>query len=134
MYVKGYQEEFENWKRNLFQIIELKKERALQHKINIYDFSGFNTFTSEAIPNKENKEDLQTNMEWYLESSHYKRRLGNKIIERLLTEEDNSKNSFGIKLSKDNIERHLVKIQNERELWKNNFPQYSKEIYALKQH
>ena len=73
-------------------------------------------------------------MEWYLESSHYKRRLGNKIIERLLTEEDNSKNSFRIKLSKDNIEGHLVKIQNERELWKNNFPQYSKEIHSLKRY
>ena len=134
LYLKGHQEEFENWKRNMIQVVELKKGRNLQHKINIYDFSGFNTFTSEAIPNKENKEDLQTNMEWYLEPSHYKKRLGNEIIERLLTEEDSSKNSFGIKLSKDNIEEHLVKIQKERELWKNNFPQYSKEIYALKQH
>tara|TARA_B100001013_G_scaffold162203_1_gene96996 strand:+ start:222 stop:1406 length:1185 start_codon:yes stop_codon:yes gene_type:complete len=134
LYVKGHQEEFENWKRNLIQILELKKGRNLQNKVNIYDFSGFNTYTSEAIPNKENKEDIQTNMEWYLEPSHYKKSLGNKIIERLLTEEDNSKNSFGIKLNKDNIEEHLVKIQNERELWKNKFPQYSKEIHSLKQH
>ncbi|MFL2705537.1 MAG: hypothetical protein ACJ0GU_04035 [Gammaproteobacteria bacterium] len=133
LYVKDYGNEFEEWKRNLLKMIEAKRVEGQKNNITLIDYSGFNYFTTEAIPGKDITQESQLDMKWYLEPSHYKLSLGNKVIDKFLSQKVSAIGSFGFKLNQKNIEGHLKKIKEERKKWKEKFPEYSKEIGLLSQ-
>ena len=133
LYVKDYGNEFEEWKRNLLKMIEAKRVEGQKNNITLIDYSGFNYFTTEAIPGKDITQESQLDMKWYLEPSHYKLSLGNKVIDKFLSQKVSAIGSFGFKLNQKNIEGHLKKSKEERKKWKEKFPEYSKEIGLLSQ-
>lgn len=53
--------------------------RAAGCDVRIYDFSGFNSITSEAIPRAGDRSDMQN----YWETSHYREAVGDAILARL---------------------------------------------------
>ena len=72
-------ESFEDWKRHLVsQVAELQYGSA---DIRIFDFSGYNEFTTEAVPYPG---DTKSEMRWYWEPGHYKSALGEHILERII--------------------------------------------------
>lgn len=103
LYRGGLWQVFEQWKRELVQITP------------IWDFSGYNTITTEAIDRE---------MKNYWDSSHYRQEVGDLVLDRLFNVPANQvPNDFGILVTPQNIESHLANTLAERELWVKNNPE-----------
>lgn len=101
--LKGRWEKFEQWKREIVKIAP------------VWDFSGYNKITTEPI-----KEQMNN----YIDSSHYRKEVGDLILSRILDYKTaTSPDDFGVLLTPDNIEAHLKKIRGDRELWVKNNPE-----------
>jgi len=93
---------FEDWKREIVQITP------------VWDFSGYNTITTEPITN---------DMKNYWDSENYRKEVGDLIINRLFNYQDEIvPKDFGVLITESNIESHLEKIRSQREIWANNNP------------
>lgn len=91
---------FEQWKREIVKIIP------------VWDFSGYNSITTEAI---------NDDMKYFLDSSHYYPVVGDLILHRLLLNKTQDvPTDFGILINSDNIESHLLQIREDREKWAKN--------------
>ena len=97
--VSGNWQEFENMKRILSAITP------------IWDFSGYNSVTTEPI---------SAERQYYWDSSHYKNAVGNMILDKINGSKGNAPNDFGVMITPENIENHLISIQQGREKWANN--------------
>jgi hypothetical protein len=94
---------YEDWMR---EIVKIKP---------IIDFSGYNSITTV---------DIDDSMEYYIESTHYKEKVGNIILERILSDKNpNVPDDFGVLVTSENIESHLAKIGQDREKWIKNHPE-----------
>lgn len=110
--VTGRWDVFEQWKRKLVEITP------------VWDFSGFNSVTTEKI---------EPQMNNYVDNSHYSPKIGNLIIDRIF--DYNSKaipEDFGTLLTRDNVEQHLAKIRRDRALWSENYPEEVKLVRDIK--
>jgi hypothetical protein len=102
----GFWDSFEDWKRHLAaQVADLDPDET---EIRILDFSGYNEFTTEAVPAPG---DTKSEMRWYWEPGHYKSALGEHILERIIY----GRTRFGRVLTTANIEAALAEIREERD-------------------
>jgi hypothetical protein len=97
----GQWKNFEQWKRKLVKIMS------------VWDFSGYNSVTTEPIAQK---------MSNYVDNSHYTPTIGNLILNRIFDYQiERVPEDFGLLITTQNIEKHLAKIRSDRETWvKNN--------------
>ena len=109
----GQWSNFEEWKRKVVEISD------------VFDFSGYNSITTETIHDK---------MENYTENSHYTPKVGNLILNKLLSyKEEQVPDNFGILINPENIESHLAKIRQDREIWAKNNPDEVKLVKEIKE-
>lgn len=95
--VSGLWPVFEKWKHRLVEITP------------VWDFSGYNSITTEAIGE---------GMKNYWDSSHYREEVGDLILNRLFSYQSQTvPEDFGVLITRENVESHLGKIRNERESW-----------------
>ena len=97
----------------------------------LWDFSGFNSYTTEAVPKLGDKVSM---MEWFWESSHYRKELGDRVLDRVLDYTDPDRqiaDDFGVLLTSGNIEQHLEAIRQSREAYEQAHPEEVKEIQEL---
>jgi hypothetical protein len=95
--IVGLWQEFEQWKRELSKMAP------------VWDFSGYNSITSEPVSN---------GMKNYLDSSHYRKNVGDLVINRLFSyQEEKVPSDFGTLITPANVEAHLTKIRADREVW-----------------
>lgn len=96
---------FEQWKREVANITP------------IWDFSGYNSVTTEAIS------ESMTN---YIDNSHYSKYTGKLVLNKMFNyEADVIPQDFGILLNLNNLESHLNEIKLNREKWrKSNFQEF----------
>jgi hypothetical protein len=88
---------FKNWKRQLAKTTP------------VWDFTGYNSITTEAIAKTMNN---------YVDNSHYTPAVGNLILDRIYQRQNqNIPADFGILMTPENIESHLAKIDRERAAW-----------------
>jgi len=76
-----------------------------------------------------------SSMEWYWESSHYKKELGDRVLDLIFSHVEPGRvvaEDFGVKISSDNIEQHLAKIRRDREHWRTTHPSDVAETEALR--
>ncbi|MEQ9235218.1 hypothetical protein [Coleofasciculus sp. E2-BRE-01] len=93
----GRWQTFEQWKRKLVKIVP------------VWDFSGYNSITTEVI---------NDTMQNYADNSHYTEKVGNLVLNRIFSHNENTvTKDFGILITPQNIESHLNKINEDRELW-----------------
>lgn len=90
---------FADWKRLVVGIAQITSDQG--GKVEVWDFSGVAPETLEAIPTRG---DRETHLNHYWEAGHFKKELGNLVIDRLLGKQNN----FGIKLDSGNIESWLA--------------------------
>lgn len=113
LYESGLWSIFEKWKREIVKITP------------IWDFSTYNSITTE---------DISEEMENYWDSHHYTKEVGDLILNRLFSyEEENIPDDFGILITPENVESHLAQIREQRKLWVKNNPQRVKLVKDLKQ-
>lgn len=105
--------QFEQWKRELVKIAP------------VWDFSGYNSVTGEPIRNE---------MKNYIDNSHYRKEVGDVILNRLFNQKvETVPADFGILMTPDNIESHLAKIRANRAAWAKSNPDAVKLMQQLKQ-
>ena len=96
---------FEDWKLQVTSKISALKKRYPEANIELFDFSGYSFYNCEHIPNKE---DRKTETRWYWEGGHFKKELGDIVLEQILSEPNKglhevSGTKFGMKLEQQNV-------------------------------
>jgi len=123
---------FEEYRKRLIAVnVKVALENNKQ-PFALWDFAGYHPLTTEEVPN-----NPKVKMNWYWDSSHYKKELGDIVLDRMFDGNfsgGQNYQDFGVKLTKKNIEFHLTKLRAEREIWRKAHPQDVAEIEALKAH
>jgi len=110
---------FEQWKIELLRILEEE-----QYKLPLWDFSGYNSITTDDI--KQDKDYL------YRDSTHYGPQVGNMILSRVFAVQDeNLSIDFGVQLTKENIAEHLHMTLQQQKKYALDFPEDVAEIESL---
>jgi hypothetical protein len=108
----GVWDTLEQWKRDVVKITP------------VWDFSGYTSITTEPIG---------TNMKNYADNSHYTEEIGNLVLNRILSyQEETVPKDFGILLTPDNVESHIEQIRADREVWAKNNPEEVKLVQEIK--
>ncbi len=111
LYSVGLWPQFEQWKREMVRINAEQAHKYGKTPFQLWDFSGYNSFTTEEVPSLG---DIKTEMKWYWEASHYKKTLGDLVLDRIFGERIIA-NDFGKLLKSKNIEQQLAKIRTEQQ-------------------
>jgi len=104
---------FEQWKRMSVQFVE-QARNDFEGRVFLWDFATFNDYTTEEAPEYRT---VKREMRWYWEAGHFKRELGDRMIERLLDSDAQASAdsaNFGVLLSNTNIEQHLARVRDAR--------------------
>jgi hypothetical protein len=118
-------DDFELWKKDVVELIETQAETAGQQAYSIWDFTGYNTITTEPVPSSKDK---TTRMKWHLDPSHVTRATGDLIQNRLLGNGGESYDDFGQKLTSENIDSLTLRTREDRERYIKKFPQDLEEV------
>lgn len=106
LHIAGRWSEVESWKRSLAEEIS----RHPQCDLHVYDFSGYNSITSEPSPLVTGQE-----MRWFWEASHYRSEVGDLIVSRLLDRSGMPKlEDFGVELTLADMEHELLRERSEQ--------------------
>jgi hypothetical protein len=131
LYQGGLWPVFEDWKRELVHINDDEARRARRAPFAVLDFSGFNVYSTEAVPAAG---DQETQMRWYWESSHYRKELGERVLDRVLSyraPEHEPAADFGVQVTPANLESHLAGIRKAHARWRTAHAVEVAEIAAL---
>jgi hypothetical protein len=127
----GLWQAFEDWKRLLVSINEKEAARVHRSPMALWDFSGYNSVTTEDVPPGG---DATTRMKYYFESSHYRPAAGNMVLDRMFgyrASDRKMPDDFGVRISSANIEAHLARIRAERERYRLTHPDDVAEIESM---
>ncbi|MEW5860862.1 MAG: hypothetical protein AB1861_26400 [Cyanobacteriota bacterium] len=107
----GLGSDFEEWQRELVKIAT------------VWDFSGYNSITTEPISDQ---------MKNYWDSSHYRKEVGDLILNRMFkVQEKRVPNDFGVLLTSDNIELQLAKKRVDHAVWTRQNPHLVKFVQEI---
>lgn len=106
----GLWDTWETWKRQLVALNEQEATHAGQQPFPLWDFSGYDTVSSEDLP--ENGE--QRLMRGYSDSSHFVPAIGQRLVARLFGGADN----WGVPLDHSSIEPNLMLIRAARQKYR----------------
>lgn len=101
---------WETWKKELVRINEEEAHAAGKSLFPLWDFSGYNAFTAEPLPLLE---DTETLAQWHWEASHYRKELGDLVLNTILDYDCPGQNTlpdFGGLLNSATIESSLDDI------------------------
>jgi len=121
---------FEEYRRRLVEVNEKVALRNHKQPFVLWDFAGYHPLTTESVPS-----DPKAKMKWYWDSSHYKKELGDIVLDRMFDGNFSGGQDyldFGVKLTAKNIDLHLAKLRDERVKWRVAHPTDVVEIEALK--
>ena len=127
----GIEPLFEQWESELACL--LAQEAAAdpnRRPFPIWDFSGYNSVTTEAIPPLHSK----LPMRWYYDSVHFSSRTGRAIQDRLLglpSDDLGDMEDFGNKLTPSAMSAHFEERDQDRSRYLTMHPEVSGEIAAL---
>lgn len=122
---------FEEWKRRLVRINEEEARKVHKPPFPLWDFSGYNSITTEAVPPPG---DASTRMRWYWESSHYTKEAGDLMLNRIFGYQAPNATlpeDFGVRLTTANIEGHLARIRADRQRYRQTNREDVAEIRSL---
>lgn len=102
---------FKRWKKSAINYVT----ERYQDNVTLWDFSGF----SEIITEKVTIDTPKVKMKWFWEPAHYRKELGDVMLEIMTKEHTNNKMTFGNKLTSDNITQHLQNDQSGLEKTRN---------------
>ncbi len=129
--IAGLWPAYERWKRTLVAIVaEDAKEHASVYPL--WDFSGFHHVATEPVPGPR---DNKNNMTWFWESSHFKKRLGNYVLDRVLetnTSDGRPSPDIGIRIDTKNIEEHLRLTRVGKRKYEQQYSTDRAELIAIK--
>ena len=120
LYWRGKWPAMEQWQRDLTDLAG--RRRAQGCDVRLVDFSGFNSITSEAIPQFGGLREMR----YYWEASHYRDNVGQMILARLFGAGDDGlvpPDDFGIELTAANISAHQSAMRAARDRFHSEHPE-----------
>ena len=102
---------FEAWKRELVVRNQRIAEAAGRAPFPLWDFSGYHRYATEAHPSPEDPYRVMT---WYRESSHFRKRTGDMILDRVLNR-PSAPADFGVRLDPGILDQHLAGQRQQRD-------------------
>ena len=109
LYWRGRWPDMERWQSDLAQLGERYRQQGCD--VRVHDFSGYNSITSEAIPQFSGAREMQ----YYWEASHYRDNVGRMILARLFGGEMVVPADFGVELAPHSLPSHLQALRSARE-------------------
>ncbi len=106
--IVGIDDEIDNWKRAMVEANEEEAGLAGRAPFPLWDFSGYNSVTTERLPDAGEIEQI---MYGYWEGSHYSDAVGVRILDRIFGEGSQRGDDFGLQLTSANIDAHLEQIR-----------------------
>ena len=100
-YFLGF-DKFLRWKKDVIVAVNEIAKKYDQKVFRIMDFAVYHPLTAEKVP-----VEKSSRMKYHWETSHYKSELGEIVLDRLINE--SKYKDFGIELTIDNIDEHLIK-------------------------
>jgi len=108
----GHWPAFEAWKRAVLHVAYGEAVARGLPPVPLWDFSEFDAYTEEPVPPRG---DRKATMKWYWEAGHFKRELGDLVLDRVLSA-PGAPEGFGTLLTPTNIESQLASVRKgERE-------------------
>jgi len=107
----GLWPQYEDWKRDLVRVLAEEAKQDHADPFPLWDFSGFNSITTEPIPFFGDKQHM---MHWWWEPSHYQKVTGDLMLDRVLDYKAGLASvppDFGVLLSPSNIESWLAETR-----------------------
>lgn len=102
---QGFYPQFEQWKRNLARINEEVARRHARPPLPLFDFSGLNSVSMTAAPQRDKPSTFNTR---FTDVMHFSREVGSRMLDRVLGGcEAPSEALFGYCISSDTIEAQL---------------------------
>lgn len=105
LYWSGKWSAMEAWLQALASAAD--RRRAAGCDITLHDFSGFNSVTTEAVPQASGRKD----MAYYWEPSHYRDNVGRMILSRILGDGAAVPADFGVELTAARLPAHLAQVR-----------------------
>ena len=104
---------FEVWKAQLVREIGAVKARYPDAHISLTDFSGYGAYNCEPIPAANER---GTATRWYWEAGHFKKALGDIVLQRVMSPQDHAPGDgqFGMPLDDASLEENRARIAQER--------------------
>jgi hypothetical protein len=122
---------FEEWKRRIADLVATEVAAGSGDpgagKVVLWDFSDFHRFALEPVPAKG---DRTVDIQWYWESAHFKKELGDLILFRIL-EGTNAQDGFGLPLVPGNVDGQIERMRVGRDLFRSNHPDVVRETTEL---
>jgi len=116
--IVGQQARVDGFKTALTAVNEEEARAAAKPVFQIWDFSGYNTITTETVPDEKNNSTL---MWGYWEGSHYKPSVGNYIFDRIFNYKHPDRplpDNFGVSINTSNINAQLEQVRYQGEKYR----------------
>ena len=118
LFAAGMWQTWEDWKRALLTIIEEEAARAGAAPFPLWDFSGYNTITTEDLPRNPGLP-----MQWYLDGSHFNLQVGGMMLTRIFDANGAPvPPDFGRRLTLETMDAALADIRRARAEYAVQFP------------
>ena len=126
--IGGMWGQIENTKRDIVAMVEEIAKRFDKKPFPVWDFSGYNSVTTEPVPEKGDRKSL---MLGYWEGSHYSRVTAEYVLERMFGGNAAVPDDFGVLLTGENIDEHLRNIYQQHVEYAASNPRVIEEIGSL---
>ena len=114
----GHWAVFEDWKRAVAAI-------AHATDVPLWDFAGYDALTTELVPPRG---DRRTAMQWYWEGGHFKKQLGDLVLQQVLT---GQATGFGARVRAGDVETRLAAVRAQRDAYRASPRSDAQQIRAL---
>lgn len=125
--ITGHWAAFDEWKRSVVKLLADEASAANRSAFEFWDFSGFNSLTSEIIPAKG---DRTSRMRYYWEAGHFKKELGDLMLSRMLSQSELPA-EFGKLLTHSNVEEQISLIKAQGSEYRKTHSQEIDELAGL---
>ena len=113
---------FEDWKRELVDVVSEYAQPGASSRVLLWDFSDYDDYSMEVV------EGGGHVMRWFIEAWHYKPALGDLIIQRISGVSDFK---FGSRLVPEGLETHLAEIRQRRQIYRETHPTEVAHVQSL---
>lgn len=122
----GLWPEWERWKQSLVHLNEEVAVRAGRAPLPLWDFSGFNAYTTEEVPSG----FVDTGpTPHYWDNSHFRHSLGRLILDRIADRDPPA--GFGVRLDGNTLAQTLQDTRRARDQWRQAHPQDVEDVRSI---
>jgi hypothetical protein len=122
----GLWHEWEEWKRAVAQINEEVAQSTRRPPLQIWDFSGYGSHTTEDVPISYDQLGPTSS---YWDNSHFRHNVGKLILDRMSGRDITSR--FGTLLTRNSVDELLKDTRRAREIWRSSHPQDVEDVRAI---